>query len=343
VPKESIDEYPPSSDFIPYIYVRDVFDLYGFEFKLWYDPAVLTVNEIFLGDFFPPDSIIWRYEIHNDAGYVWYAVSLPYGYTEGVGGEGTLAYIWCTVGTGATILTLDETILGESPAQGGDPIPHLVENGYFTNVGTAPIASFTVSNPAPEEKETVVFDGSSSVSINPIVSYFWQFGDPINPTATGVIASHIYGRDGTYTATLTITDSEGYTDSASTTITVKDRVASLAKKAAWPEHQSYKISIDEDGNQTLFAMVKNYASTPTLVRVVFNIYYAEPLVVYRLGLPTAPKTLGPKEISTLYYNLTAPPFGHTYYAEARTIYWDPIAEIWVPASRVKGFHFKVVL
>ena len=65
----------------------------------------------------------------------------------------------------------------------------------------------------------VLFNGSgSSDSDGTIASYSWDFGD--GASGTGVSPSHIYGTDGTFTVSLTVTDNDGATDTASTTATI---------------------------------------------------------------------------------------------------------------------------
>lgn len=63
------------------------------------------------------------------------------------------------------------------------------------------------------------FNGSgSSDSDGSIASYDWNFGD--GSTGSGETTSHIYGDDGTYSVTLTVTDDEGATDSETQDISV---------------------------------------------------------------------------------------------------------------------------
>ena len=68
---------------------------------------------------------------------------------------------------------------------------------------------------------TVNFDSSgSSDQDGSIISYAWNFGD--DSTSNEVHPSHIYTVIGNYTATLTVTDDMGATDSQSTGITITD-------------------------------------------------------------------------------------------------------------------------
>jgi PKD repeat protein len=67
---------------------------------------------------------------------------------------------------------------------------------------------------------TVKLSGVDSMSAPgaTIVSYAWNFGD--GTTETGVIATHTYAKNGTYSIALTVTDSSGLSDKASVKVTV---------------------------------------------------------------------------------------------------------------------------
>ena len=63
------------------------------------------------------------------------------------------------------------------------------------------------------------FDATGSVDTDgTIASYAWTFGD--GGTATGASPTHLYGAAGTYPVTLTVTDDDGTTDTATAQVTV---------------------------------------------------------------------------------------------------------------------------
>lgn len=77
-------------------------------------------------------------------------------------------------------------------------------NGPYTGVVGAP----------------VLFDGTGSTDDGTIVSYDWDFGD--GNTDTGVSPSHTYTAAGEYTVSLTVTDDDGFTDTATTTASITE-------------------------------------------------------------------------------------------------------------------------
>jgi len=92
-----------------------------------------------------------------------------------------------------------------------------------TAVGpTPPVASFTYSPTTPFTSETVTFNASASYDPDGwIVGYAWNFGD--GNTGSGVIATHAYVENGTYTVTLNVTDNDGLSNTVSKSITVLNR------------------------------------------------------------------------------------------------------------------------
>ncbi len=86
-------------------------------------------------------------------------------------------------------------------------------------VVSPPVASFTFSPESPIVDEEVTFNASTSHDADgTIVSYDWDFGD--GTTGSGVTVAHTYTADGSYSVTLTVTDNDDLSDSATQEVTV---------------------------------------------------------------------------------------------------------------------------
>ncbi len=91
---------------------------------------------------------------------------------------------------------------------------------------TAPVASFTATPTVGTTPLAVSFDARSSVAPGGLItSYVWEFGD--GSTGLGDVASHAY-LAGSYTATLTVTDSNGISDTDRKVFTVYPAVSSIS-------------------------------------------------------------------------------------------------------------------
>ena len=101
----------------------------------------------------------------------------------------------------------------------GDPFISGIE--VLGSTPSKPMASFTATPLSGDVPLDVSFDASTSSDFDgTISSYDWDFGD--GTSASGVTTSHLYESTGVFTATLTVTDNDGNTDSATTTVTVLD-------------------------------------------------------------------------------------------------------------------------
>jgi len=123
------------TDFTVNINVKNVTNLFGYTLFLNYTTTVLTATSVTLGSFFPPDSVPWvppEKQINDTAGYVWYALTMPYGSKYGVDGSGTLLTISFTVDSiGETILDLGVKEFFRMPYF---KIPRNVYDSYFSNI-----------------------------------------------------------------------------------------------------------------------------------------------------------------------------------------------------------------
>jgi len=106
-----------------------------------------------------------------------------------------------------------------------------------------PIAEISADSTTVRVGEEVSFNANSSTDLdNYIVSYEWDFGD--GNTASGRTVTHNYSRLGTYTAKLTVTDSDGLSDTTEMKIStipwgvIKIEVAS----SSWLNDTSYMNS-----------------------------------------------------------------------------------------------------
>ena len=88
-----------------------------------------------------------------------------------------------------------------------------------TILNRPPVALFNETAETVHIGEAITFNASDSYdSDGYIVSYFWDFGDGAN--ATGVVVSHAYADNGTYTVELTVPDDDGATASVTAVKTV---------------------------------------------------------------------------------------------------------------------------
>jgi PKD repeat protein len=116
------------------------------------------------------------------------------------------------------------------------------------DVGSPPNAAFVTSPSQPLEGVSVTFSGASSTAANPgatVAAYSWSFGD--GSQATGVSPTHVYAA-GTYTVSLTVTDSVGLPSAVKTSsITVLDQPPT-ASFTAPHGHAGQSLAFSGSGN-----------------------------------------------------------------------------------------------
>jgi len=148
---------------------------------------------------FDPDGTIERYEWDLGDGTTATGTSLTHSYDS--------------AGTYRVALTLTDD-KGKSTTETVD---------VTVDTDEAPSVTADATPTAVDPDETVSFSGSASDPDGTVERYEWAFGD--GSTATGANPSHAYGSTGTYTATLTVTDSYGTTSSDTVTIDVSQNDA----------------------------------------------------------------------------------------------------------------------
>ncbi|MCK5828113.1 PKD domain-containing protein [Candidatus Bipolaricaulota bacterium] len=128
--------------------------------------------------------------------------------TFGAGATGSHTYL----ATGQYAITLTATDFQGQQSSA-------VQTIWVIEASDLPEASFTASPSSGGTPLTVSFNAAASgVANGSIVSYTWSYGD--GSTGSGVSVIHSYAFEGTYTATLTVTDDQGFSDTMSLLIVV---------------------------------------------------------------------------------------------------------------------------
>lgn len=131
----------------------------------------------------------------------------------------------------------------------------------------APTASLSVAPASGDAPLSVTLDGSkSSDSDGSITGYNWNFGD--GSTQTGnAITNHVYQTPGTYTATLTITDNSGLSNSAAQTIQATQAPVTTNLKSG---RTKVSRKIKGASSQCVATVTVNYAEAPVKRAIVYG-------------------------------------------------------------------------
>lgn len=121
-------------------------------------------------------------------------------------------------------------------------------------------ANVTIANVPPtavvggpysgNEGVAITFDGRGSFDPSPgddaTLTYTWDFGDGSSPPASADMVTHTYADNGTYNVTLTVTDRDGGTSSASTTATINN--VSPTASAGGPYRTTINVPVNLNGS-----------------------------------------------------------------------------------------------
>lgn len=131
----------------------------------------------------------------------------------GSGGNTPLTHAYAAVGTYTVTLTVTDDD-GATHSASSDIVVTAPQPG-----NQPPTAAFTFTPSAPVAGSPVSFNASSSTDPDgAIVQYTWSFGD--GGSGSGAAPSHAYTTAGSYTATLTVVDNTGASDSSSLGVAV---------------------------------------------------------------------------------------------------------------------------
>lgn len=290
--------------------VADVTNLYGWSFRLFFNPSIINATGItipspsFLRSAGLTQVLGKKYDNNEGYAYVSEMLRVPYPPT-GASGSGILASIsFQVVGSGVTALDLQVTKLNSVVSGNVFPLPHLAEDGAFDNrlVNLPPVAIFSATPPIGTVGTLFTFDGSTSHDDGWITSYFWNFGDGTNSTSKKVDKIWNSGTEGTYTVTLTVTDNNGVESSAQYTVTVYGWMQAgdhpdLVRTLIWPERAVFKEA-EFGEHETLWGRVGNPTDKSYQVRVDFQIYSKDEGT--KLGtISTAVETVLPHEVKDI--------------------------------------------
>jgi len=135
-----------------------------------------------------------------------------------------------------------------------------------------PIAGFSYLPSEPLVDQTINFDAAASDPVGgTITSYTWKFGD--GQTGTGRTTTHSYLTTGTFTVNLTVTDSEGLTNSTTKTVTVKIHDIAITSLTATPSTVridgivTIQLTAENNGNFTESFTITAYYHDTTDVAI----------------------------------------------------------------------------
>ncbi|NMB78376.1 MAG: PKD domain-containing protein [Methanomicrobiales archaeon] len=184
-----------------------------------------------------------RFTAAESRSYTSQIASYSWNFGDGQTGSGvTVSHTYQNTGTYSPALTVTDTNGRTGTAYGTIILSSsvqkpqvIIDAGSSGTAGTVvtnqqnqrPVAVFSATPNYGTPPLAVSFDGQQSFAPDgSIAAYSWDFGD--GTKGTGYVATHTYGKAGTYSASLTITDNTGSVSPASyATITVAESKPAL--------------------------------------------------------------------------------------------------------------------
>ena len=164
------------------------------------------------------------------------------------------------------------------------------DSGRKEREPTALISTSVAAGTAPL---TVAFDGTGSSAANglALVGYLWDFGDGSSARLASV--THTYQEPGTYTATLTVTDSQRLRKTAQTPVVVRANPKRTAQKSATTTSTQTSVSAGSSDRTRVAQAASSAASdnmplrmeagelalTTVWMKVAFSASYTQPVVI----------------------------------------------------------------
>jgi len=198
-----------------------------------------------------------------------------------------VSYLW-NFGDGSPLLNTSNTVTQHIYSVAGNYTVTLTVTDseglsdtdlHFIVVSKAPVATFIFSPEFPKVGETVTFNASGSYDPNGyVVSFRWDFGDGNVTTVTSPTLTHAYKSTGVYTVTLTVTDNDGYTDTATGIVTLGTPKASFTYTPTYPivnDPVTFNASASYDPNGYIVSYVWSFGDsnvTTTTKPVITHVY-----------------------------------------------------------------------
>ena len=196
----------PSKSFSLQIRINNATEVYAFTFKISYDPTLITIDNVTVGDFFPPES--YDIEIDNVAGLLIVSAQLTSPELPR-SGDGTLITVYFHVeGIGATTIPLFDTELLDEE---GNSLPHTAEGGFFSNVFLAKLSIEPEELISPELLPPHVF--SVNVTIDDVENlYSYEFNLTYNTKMLTCIGVYAYpvNNQSDFTISMELSDAKGW-------------------------------------------------------------------------------------------------------------------------------------